>query len=84
MLRQLREKCPFGLIVPIGLFNRASRAADRIECAARRIRSNQMCRQIPLLKNLNRLEVGGPDISRIFQNQRPCPIADHNPLSVPD
>src|SRR5262249_33209189 len=29
MLRQLREKCPFGLNVPIGLFNPAARAAAR-------------------------------------------------------
>src|SRR5581483_4214691 len=82
LLHQLDKESPLRLLVPIGLLDRAARAADGAVGAARRIGAERMRRRVFLLENLDGLEIGEFRIAGVFENQCLFAIADNDPLAV--
>src|SRR5690349_18053512 len=82
MVGKTGKKLTLGLIVPIGLLNGTSTAADRTVCTAGSIGADLARRQILLLENLDCLEIWKFCVARVFKQQGFGTVADDNPLTT--
>ena len=76
------EKIVLGLVVPIGLRDRAAAVAGGAEGAAGRARAELVGRQILLLEHLEGLQIGKLGVAGILQDQRLGAVANHHPLAL--
>jgi len=82
VLDQLQEKGSFRLVVPVGLLDGTTAVPSRAKGTARLIGAEFAGRQILLLVNRYRLEIGKLGVAGIVQHQRLGAVADHNPFAA--
>src|SRR5262249_58467070 len=74
----------FLLRMPVGLLHRAARGAERIQGAARRIRSQLARFRIGMLVNFPGPEIEEFIVADVLKHQSLLAVADDDPVPLPD